>query len=180
MTEAELVITTPRDIGAALAYDTKCRMTLGVLVEMIASSENRLVIAAPFIQTGTSAILDPLAYALECALERGVSVDLVSTGSGLRNVEAGRPAWVDYPGLHLFRPRLNDVNEQVLGSHAKFCIADRSSAYIGSANLTGPGLSSQFEMGVLVKGNLAQQVAAFWDYAIQIGMFVLQSFSTVL
>jgi phosphatidylserine/phosphatidylglycerophosphate/cardiolipin synthase-like enzyme len=54
--------------------------------------------------------------------------------------------------LTLFRPAANVIDEERLGSHAKFCVADGESAYVGSANLTGPGLAGQLEMGLLVHG----------------------------
>jgi len=51
-------------------------------------------------------------------------------------------------------------------------VADGESAYIGSANLTGPGLSGQLELGVLVHGEIARQIEQFWDYAVENGLFV--------
>jgi phosphatidylserine/phosphatidylglycerophosphate/cardiolipin synthase-like enzyme len=180
MTDTELVITAPPAFGAILAYNTKCRMTLGVLVELIASSRNRLVLAAPFVQAGAGIFVDPLAYAIECALRRGVLIDLVSTGAGLECVKVARPEWANHLNIRLFLPKENSQNSLALGSHAKFCLADNSSAYIGSANLTGPGLSGHFEMGVLVKGAVAHQVATLWEYAIQVEMFVLESHSEIV
>lgn len=38
---------------------------------------------------------------------------------------------------------------------------------------TGPGLTSQVEMGVLIRGAIARQIEDFWDYAVEIGLFLL-------
>jgi phosphatidylserine/phosphatidylglycerophosphate/cardiolipin synthase-like enzyme len=51
-------------------------------------------------------------------------------------------------------------------------VADNELAYVGSANLTGRGLSGQVEMGVLIRGAVARQIEQFWDYAVEIGLFV--------
>jgi hypothetical protein len=45
-------------------------------------------------------------------------------------------------------------------------------AYIGSANLTGPGLAGHIELGVLVRGAVAKQVEEFWILCHQLGLFV--------
>jgi phosphatidylserine/phosphatidylglycerophosphate/cardiolipin synthase-like enzyme len=74
--------------------------------------------------------------------------------------------------VRFYRPHQNVMDEQRLGSHAKFCVADGKSAYVGSANLTAPGLSDQIEMGLLVHGEVAHQIEAFWIHAIDIGLFV--------
>jgi len=84
--------------------------------------------------------------------------------SSLRAIAQGR--------LRFFQPLTNIENERRLGSHAKFCIADGKDAYIGSANLTGAGLSGNLEMGLLVQGELARQVEQFWQYLLEIGFFV--------
>jgi phosphatidylserine/phosphatidylglycerophosphate/cardiolipin synthase-like enzyme len=64
------------------------------------------------------------------------------------------------------------MDSQQLGSHAKFCVGDGCIAYVGSANLTGKGLSGQFEMGVLARGPIARQIAQFWELAVTSGLFV--------
>jgi phosphatidylserine/phosphatidylglycerophosphate/cardiolipin synthase-like enzyme len=77
--------------------------------------------------------------------------------------------------LRLFRPAVNVEDEERLGSHAKFCVADGQSAYIGSANLTGPGLSEHLEIGLLVKDQTAKQIEEMWHYSIEIGLFLESS-----
>lgn len=81
--EARLVITTPPKYGMALAEYTECRTTLGVLTQLFASAEKRVVIAAPFLQEGAGLSGGPLKTTLDATLRRGVHVDVVSTRRGL-------------------------------------------------------------------------------------------------
>lgn len=167
----ELVITAPPPFGAELAYRARCRMTLGALTELVAGATEYVVIAAPFLQPceGVSGS-GPLSTAVRAALQRGARVDIVSTGHSLRGLDLTALAGTER--LQLFQPKANVQSEQLLGSHAKFCIADGQAAYVGSANLTGPGLASQLEMGLLVRGQIASAIANFWFYAVEIGLFV--------
>ena len=157
----EFVITAPAPYGAEMAYRARARTTLGVLTQLIAQAERYVVIAAPFIHPGGGTETGPLTDALRAALQRGVSVDVVSTGGGLQAVNAKELRLIARGQLRLLQPRANIEDERRLGSHAKFCVADGLHAYIGSANLTGPGLATNLEMGVLVHGELAQQISEF-------------------
>lgn len=168
---AELVITAPEPYGAALAYRARCRTTLGALTQLLAHAKRHVIIAAPFLQTGAGLSAGPLAEALRAALQRGVDVDIVSTGQGLQTLNVAALRQGAQGRVRLFRSSANLEDEQRLGSHAKFCVNDVALAYIGSANLTRPGLDEQFEMGVLVRGAVARQVWEFWDYLLEVGMF---------
>lgn len=165
----EFVITAPEPYGSELAVRTRARMTLGVLAQMIAQAEHYLVIAAPFIQRGAQLYSDPLGMALKGALQRGINVDVVSTGSGLQALDLTSLHGIARGRLRSFQPQANVRDERELGLHAKFCLADGLHAYIGSANLTGGGLYGNLEMGLLVHGELAQQVEQFWRYLLEIG-----------
>jgi phosphatidylserine/phosphatidylglycerophosphate/cardiolipin synthase-like enzyme len=164
---AELVITAPPPFGAALAHRTGCRITLGVLTQLIAEAKTRVVIAAPYLQPGYGLSNGPMASALHAAAHRGVHFEIVSTGQSLRSLTL-----TSTPHVSLYCPKSNLDNELLLGCHAKFCVADGTAAYVGSANLTGPGLTEHLEMGILLKGHLAKQIAEFWDYCVQIGLFI--------
>src|SRR5512136_2264985 len=114
----QLVITAPEPYGAALAHRMRCRMTLGVLTQLLAQAKRYVVIAAPFMQAGYGLSEGVLADALRSALRRGVSVDVVSTGQSLQTLDV---AWLrqDAQGrLQLFQPKANMTDEQRLGSHA--------------------------------------------------------------
>lgn len=171
----ELVMTVPEPHGALLAYQTRCRTTLGVLVQLLAQAKRRVIIGAPFIQSNQTLVYGVIADAVQSAMLHGVRVDILSTGPSLEAVERDRQLQETPGRLQLYRPSAKLTNEQKLGSHAKFCVADGDSAYVGSANLTGPGLLGQLELGLLVHGEIALQIEQFWDYAVEIGLFVCMS-----
>ncbi len=170
--QVEFVITAPEPYGAQLAYRARARMTLGVLTQLVSQAQQSLVIVAPFLQSAEALDRGPLAEALQSALRRGVAVDVVSTGICLRSLDISSLRAITQGRLRFFQPLANVEDEQRLGSHAKFCIADGKDAYIGSANLTSAGLSGNLEMGLLVHGELARQVEQFWQYLLEIGFFV--------
>lgn len=168
----QLVITAPEPYGAALAHRMKCRMTLGVLTQLLAQARRYVIIAAPFMQAGYGLSSGTLADALQAALQRGVNVDVVGTGQGLQTLDT---TWLSQNAqgrLRLFQPKENMTDAQRLGSHAKFCVADGTAAYVGSANLTAPGLGRHLEMGLLVQGEVARQIEDFWIYALEIELFI--------
>jgi phosphatidylserine/phosphatidylglycerophosphate/cardiolipin synthase-like enzyme len=168
----ELVITAPEPFGALMAYRTRCRTTMGVLTQLIAEAERHVIIAAPFMQSGYGLSSGTLADALRSALQRGVNVDILSTGQSLQTIDQGHLMRNSKGRLRFFRAAAHIEDCQHLGSHAKFCVADSERAYVGSANLTGPGLTSQIEMGVFIRGSIARQIEQFWEYAIEIGLFL--------
>lgn len=168
----QLVITPPGIFGAAFAERFQFRMTLGVLTQLLVEAKRRVIITAPFLQYGYGLSSGSIADATKAALQRGVNVEVMSTGRSLGNIDR---AWLTQQAegsLRLFRPAANIEDKERLGSHAKFCVADGQTAYIGSANLTGPGLSEHLEIGVLVTGQIAKQVEEMWHYSVEIGLFV--------
>lgn len=164
----EFVITVPEPYGAELASRVRARMTLGVLTQLVAQAERYLVIAAPYIQGGEKLHSSPLGIALQAALQRGIDMDVISTSSSLQALNIGTLRRIAKGKLRFLQPYSNVVDERELG-HAKFCLADGLHAYIGSANLTGRGLYGNLEMGVLVHGELAQQMEQFWRYLLEMG-----------
>ena len=60
--------------------------------------------------------------------------------------------------ITFYQPLANKLDENHLGSHAKFCICDSKKAYVGSANFSNLGLNQHFEMGVLLHGPLAKKM----------------------
>jgi phosphatidylserine/phosphatidylglycerophosphate/cardiolipin synthase-like enzyme len=169
--QVQLVITAPAKYGAELAAYTKSRTTLGILTQLFVSAKTKVVVAAPFLQEGAGLSGGALKQTLDATLRKGVHVDVVSTSRGLDTLAPFTKE--SYPGrLRLFRSEGEDADKKRLGSHAKFCISDRDNAYIGSANLTRPGLGENLEIGVLVRGEVARQLERFWSYAVKIGLFV--------
>jgi phosphatidylserine/phosphatidylglycerophosphate/cardiolipin synthase-like enzyme len=168
----QLVITPPGVLGAAFAERFQFRMTLGALTQLLAEARHQVILSAPFLQYGYGLSTGTLADAAQAALKRGVNVDIMSTRRSLENIDR---VWLTQQArgtLRLFCTAANIADEEKLGSHAKFCVADGKSAYVGSANLTGPGLSDHLELGLLVDGQIAKQIEAMWLYSIEIGLFV--------
>jgi len=169
--QVQLVITAPAKYGADLAAYVECRTTLGILTQLFVSAKKSVVVSAPFLQEGAGLAGGSLNRTLDATLRRGVDVNVLSTRRGLKTLAVYEQR--NYPGrLHMFHPEGETPDEKRLGSHAKFCISDETQAYIGSANLTGPGLNENLEMGVLVRGDVAHQLERFWRYAVEIGLFI--------
>ncbi|MCL4554913.1 MAG: phospholipase D family protein [Actinobacteria bacterium] len=157
----EVVVTVPQPFGNDLAAQFGLRTTLGVLTELLASSKERVIIGAPFIQGEEGLHAGPLGMALESALRRNVRVDLISTGTSLAGLELSDLKAIAKHRLRTYQPRRNVEDVRSIGSHAKFCLADGNHAYVGSANLTQKGISGHLEMGVLLHGHAARQVWTF-------------------
>ena len=169
----QLVITPPGIFGAAFAERFQLRMTQGVLTQLLAEACQRVIISAPFLQSGYGLDSGSIADATQAALGRGVNVDVLSTRRSLDNLDWIRLTQQARGVLRLYCPAANIADEERLGSHAKFCVADGQNAYVGSANLTGPGLSEHFEMGLLVHGSVAKQIEEIWQYSVETGLFVM-------
>ena len=167
---AEVVITAPEPHARALAYATRSRETLGVLVELFVDAEHNIAIAAPYIHTNVFET-GILGAAMTAALERKIVVELLTTKANLEKPRI-RSLFTKFgPLLRLYYPEFPQFDVSELGSHAKFCISDDTAAYVGSANLTTPGLGEHFELGVLVRGQAALAMRSFWNFAIHHKLF---------
>lgn len=169
----ELVITPPEPYGASLAYRFRARMTLGVIIQLIAQAHTHVLIASPFLQGWDQNKMNTLGDSLKHAIERGIYIDIVSTGIGIEIIRNSLAPLHSRGKINLFRPKPNIEDEKILGSHAKVIIADSQHAYIGSANLTSPGLTGNLEMGVMLHGRVAAQISAFWKYLIDEEYYLL-------
>lgn len=164
----EVVITAPEEFGIALAYSTQCRTTMGVLMQLVVQARERILIAAPFIQSNVGKSAEVLRTALAQAASGGVTLQIISVGTGLQGTEQLLASMKPKPNCRVFRPHRELIEGNRLGLHAKFCVVDGARAYVGSANLTGPGLAQHLEMGVLVHGPAAKQIEDFWRYCMEI------------
>ena len=174
---AELVITAPERYAKALALQARARLTLGTLTQLIANSEQHIILSVPYIQeNGTVGM--PIYLALKSALKRGVDVDIMSTLAGLQTIAKKGLQKGAKGRLRFFRPRANVQDERRLGSHAKLCVCDGMHAYVGSANLTMPGLSDNLEIGVLLHGVIAHQIEGFWRLVLEEDLLLQTDFST--
>jgi phosphatidylserine/phosphatidylglycerophosphate/cardiolipin synthase-like enzyme len=175
--QTELVLTLPDVLGPEFANLAHARTTLGALTQMIAQSEQELVIASPYIRKdilGESILHTALEYAVQ---ERQVDISILTVGESLKRFSD--ISWIAHnrSRVHMFRPKSNVDFKQNIGSHAKFCIADKRIAYIGSANLTFLGLHKHLEMGVLVHDKIARQVYDFWKLLVKSEYLIEESYA---
>jgi phosphatidylserine/phosphatidylglycerophosphate/cardiolipin synthase-like enzyme len=173
---SELVLTMPSSISSEFAYETRTRITVSVLTLLIADAKEELVFVSPFIQRDEGINKPPLSYALESALARGVKIHIASTSSSLEQIGIKR-AFERYSSqIFYYQPQEHVSDPTRLGSHAKFCLSDDRQAYVGSANLTAPGLNHNLELGLLVRDALAKQIYDVWKYLLDRGFFVSTQF----
>lgn len=172
MNEAQIVITSPGPDAIQIAHDVRARTTLGVLTTLIAESKKHLVIASPFVQADEAVSKEPLAGALKEALKRGVGVEIASTRKGLDNLNRAELSSLARNYIRYFQASVDYPDSSSIGFHAKFCVSDGQKAYVGSANLTKPGIEQHFEMGVLVFDKTASHILKVWRYLVSKEFFV--------
>jgi phosphatidylserine/phosphatidylglycerophosphate/cardiolipin synthase-like enzyme len=169
----EVVVTVPDELPRDLLVPTAMRTTLGVLVELVAESNGRVILASPFLQFGSTVCRGPLGVALGSAVARGVLIDVVSMSGSLTELDSSALTQQREPmTVRVSQPRSNLVDSEVMGSHAKFCLVDGKAAYIGSANFTENGLTKHFELGTLVRGQPASDLWSVVNRLFADGFFV--------
>lgn len=129
------------------------RATGETLIHIINGAKHKLRVATPF--------MDPpaLAYLSDClagATARGVLIDLfvpTSTGVIARGPFSELLRKIRQTGDNT-RLQLARFRDDAPWAHLKVITADSAAAYVGSANLTKPGLGGRnLEMGVFVRGS---------------------------
>lgn len=122
------------------------RHTLGVLLQVVKASRERLIVVSFAAYKVTQVIA-----ALLTAAERGVKIAVVideSTDAG--NAFHAVKGFADiycWPDAGTVLP-----NGGKIRMHVKAAVADDHTALVGSANLTGQALSQNMELGLLVEG----------------------------
>jgi phosphatidylserine/phosphatidylglycerophosphate/cardiolipin synthase-like enzyme len=142
---------------------TGLRRTTGeTIVHLVNGSRRSIRLVAPFIdETGLRFLGDGLA----AATVRGIEVEVFLPTRSTRAAEALSEllARIERDGNpeHL---RVAVLRRDAPWAHLKVVTADSTSAYIGSANVTGPGLAGlNLEMGVLVHGQQVRTVERILD-----------------
>lgn len=136
------------------------RMTAETMIGLIVGARSRLRIFSPFLDARG---LDVLAVALAAATRRGVQTAVGYARRGNRdnaieqleqrvraNGTASRLQTVAIKGDRPF-------------PHLKLIAADGERAYIGSANLTWPALTSNAEVGALIEGEPVGVLERWFD-----------------
>ena len=126
------------------------------LLTLCRNASEELVLTSPFLETKGMEWLLP---GLKGALERGVDLTLVSRELRSRqpnhaavrelfNITAGLPGQLEV--YDYYEPDPDDQYPEYT-LHSKLLIADRSAAYVGSANFTKYGFAENLETGVVVE-----------------------------
>jgi phosphatidylserine/phosphatidylglycerophosphate/cardiolipin synthase-like enzyme len=131
------------------------RGTAETLTGLINGARRKIRIAAPFVDdVGVGYLVGPLA----AATARGVSIELIVSGASewldraLGALQDGMAREGDWSRVAVLK-----VTDPLPWPHLKVVTVDGVAAYVGSANITGPGLAGRnLELGVLVRG---QQVS---------------------
>jgi len=119
---------------------------------------DEISISAYAISSGADIIFEWI----ETALNRGVRVKL------LVNRLEGQPPDVvariiklvnNYPHMHLYLFLAQEISDL----HAKIIVIDRKKALVGSSNLSQRGLMTNYEMGLVIEGPAASEIAGTMD-----------------
>jgi len=172
--EPRIVWTLPEKYSAAVTLGASY---LEAILEVISQAQNELLMVSPFIQKQG---IRCLSIALIQALSRGIRLTIIThdadnlaSDQSLAIEEIRREA--DRLGGWLTVYTAAVPEESLL--HAKIVVADQQRVIVGSANLTGPGLESNLEAGVVLGHIHAGEVVQFIRRLIDIGL-VRKVFST--
>lgn len=140
------------------------RMTAETMIGLIVGAHIRLRIFSPFLDVRG---LDVLAISLAAATRRGVqaTVGYARTGNRGEAIEqlvqrihdSGDPQKLTTAPIEGNRPF----------PHLKLIAADGERAYIGSANVTWPALTSNAEIGALVEGGAVEVLENWFDRVVE-------------
>lgn len=137
------------------------------LIRLIAEAERDLWIVNPFFdEYGAQRILPPMIGAARsgakiCILGRQLGNDAgQGSGAAVRDIASAFAA-EELASMVEIRDfyRQDEQGRQLYALHTKMMIADESIAYIGSANLTRHCLRSNFELGVILRGEGVQPLS---------------------
>lgn len=158
--EAEFVCTLPAEdpsFGDVDPVDFGMDQITSQLLELCREADSEILITSPFLERGG---VDWLFPGLEGALERGVSVSIIS-----RELRPGEPNFEavkklvresqSAPGeieLYDYYETHPEQSTPLYTLHSKVLIVDTEKAYVGSANFTKYGFSANLEIGVIVSG----------------------------
>lgn len=131
---------------------------LAALLQLIGESKQELLLMSPFIQANGLSHLEDQLY---LALARGVKVIII--GHGLDDLASHQSQALERLRREAVRLHARLIAYAAVPEvgllHAKLAVADQSTVILGSANMTGPGLGSNFEAGVILSRLPAIEVA---------------------
>lgn len=144
----QIVATIPKVLDRSRLPDNLV-VTKACILQIIETTRDELWLASPFMDyRAISFVKDPLADVLRHRgrvriLTTGVNIDFTT------NLLDGLAEVAPLENLTVWEaPTVTSL----LGTHAKAIVSDGRLGYLGSANLTGPGLDEHFELGVRLAG----------------------------
>jgi len=149
----EILATGPELIGKGI------RGIEPVIEEIIRQADSEIHLMAYLVTPSAMRILE----LLDEAAERGVKITMVVNNLNSQDatiVSALNSMSKKYRHVKVFN--FNDPEGRQL--HAKVIVADRKKAIVGSANLSWGGMYSNYEIGLLIEGEPAWQLAAIVDF----------------
>ena len=136
------------------SYEVPVRATGAVLAEVIEAATKTLVVVS-FAAYKVAAVVD----ALRTAADRGVDVRLVlesvveSKGKLSHDARQAFDALGDAVSFYVWPAELRgSVGGGRSAMHVKCAVADRRTAFVTSANLTGAAMNDNMELGLVVRG----------------------------
>lgn len=134
--------------------------TKACILSLIESAHDELWLATPYMDHDAIQFLeDPLS----AALREGAALKILTAECNAEFVEVLTKGIAQFTSLARLTVWEAPTVSSLLGTHAKAIVADRHSAYLGSANLTGYGLDRHFELGVQVDGPRVEQIGKILD-----------------
>lgn len=138
------------------------------LRQLFFDADDLLRIANPYFDTDPTVIGDIASLpsrGVECRL---LTRETVDGTQGLTEALNAIHQAIPEDRQRLFRvrdlfERDSETGLQAFATHAKVAIADDDFCYIGSANLTETSLATNFEMGVLIRGDIVGDVTRLFD-----------------
>ena len=135
--------------GTDLDRDTFDRRTGETLIGLIVRARNHIRLFSAYVDGPGLRALEP---ALAGATGRGVSVDLITVRRLERDDAPGvLGSLLDADGDRS-RLRIHRLAGMTWFPHLKLLTVDGTAAYVGSANMTFAGMTTNFEVGALVEG----------------------------
>jgi phosphatidylserine/phosphatidylglycerophosphate/cardiolipin synthase-like enzyme len=189
-TQAQVVLTRPSLSSVLEAQLEECGWRMGAIkptdqafLALVQGAETQIVIMTPFLDAAGARWLKEMVD----NIQPGVSISLV-----LRSLED--PGRADYPvgfetsrpwlaarGVDVFNysiPRDDGLKRETF--HAKVILADRKAAYVGSSNLTAASRDYSMEMGVILHGKAAREIAEVVNAVLRSASAVPLNFDRVL
>lgn len=155
------------------SYEVPIRATSAVLAEVIEEARKSLIVVS-FAAYKVATVVE----AVRAAADRGVDVRLVLESvveSKGRLTHDAREAFEALGGAVSFFVWPAELRVSQGGGHAsmhaKCAVADRDTAFVTSANLTGAAMSDNMELGLVVRGgDVPRRIASHFDALIVAGI----------